>query len=200
MCRGMSISLKAQSYVPQSDQSIVTSWTVPPASQQTKVFIVQLLNDASLPGLASRYYGRASALLKPLLAADPDDQQLKYYQATVLQYYHQFSQAQQILNDILQRQPDNRSAWLMKANIYLVQGELAQAKSACLQLLGQGSLVISTVCVLEVTAEQGQVAKSYQQLQNVVKMAGAMPSEQRLWMKKNFGFPGPIVNNSLNRL
>ncbi|MFQ3220936.1 MAG: hypothetical protein ACI96W_003318, partial [Paraglaciecola sp.] len=76
MCRGMSISLKAQSYVPQSDQSIVTSWTVPPASQQTKVFIVQLLNDASLPGLASRYYGRASALLKPLLAADPDDQQL----------------------------------------------------------------------------------------------------------------------------
>lgn len=180
----MSVSLKAQSYVPQSDQSIVASWTVPKDAQQPKIFIAQLLNDASLPGLASRYYGRASALLKPLLATDPDDLQLKYYQATVLQYYHQFSQAQQILNEIVQRQPNNTSAWLMKANIHLVQGELVAAKRACLQLLGQGSLVISATCALEVSAEQGQVEDSYEQLQAVVKMAGQMPVDQTLWVKQ----------------
>lgn len=183
-CSVMSLSLAGQSYVPQSDQTIVASWTVPQSAQQPKAFVAQLLNDADLPGLASRYYGRASALLKPLLAADPDDLQLQYYQANVLQYYHQFSQAQQILNLIVQRQPDNVSAWLMKANIHLVQGELAQAKSACLQLLGQGSLVISAACALQVSAEQGSVKESYGQLQNVLKTAGEMPDDQKLWVQQ----------------
>lgn len=183
-CSVMTLPINAQSYVPQSDQSIVARWTVPPSAQQPKVFIKQLLNDASLPGLASRYYGRASALLKPLLLEAPDDLELQLYSATVLQYYHQFSQAQQILNEIVQRQPDNESAWLMKANIHLVQGELAAAKRACLQLLGQGSLVISAACVLEVSAEQGLVEESYQQLQRIIQTAGEIQVEQNLWLNQ----------------
>jgi len=172
------------SYVPQSDQSIVASWTVPQPAEQPKVFIAQLISDASKPGLASRYYGRASALLKPLLLATPNDLELQFYSATVLQHYHEFYQAQQLLSQILEHQPDHVAAWLMKANIHMVQGDLVAAKRACLQMLGQGSLLLSTACVLEVNAEQGQVAQSYQQLKRVVNMAGNIPLEQHVWLKQ----------------
>ena len=180
----ISSSLYAASYVPKSDQSVVAKWTVPKPAQQPKIFIAQLLKDASKPGLASRYYGRASALLKPLLAASPDDLELQFYSATVLQHYHQFAQAQLLLSQILQRQPNHVSAWLMKANIHMVQGELNAAKQACFQVLGQSSLLISSACVLEVNAEQGHVAQSYQQLKNIVKSAGAIPVDQHLWLKQ----------------
>ncbi|TWX73545.1 hypothetical protein ESZ39_03490 [Colwellia sp. C1TZA3] len=176
--------LYSASYVPQSDQSIVASWTVPKPAEQPKVFIAQLISDASKPGLASRYYGRASALLKPLLLAAPNDLELQFYSATVLQHYHEFEQAQKLLSEILQLQPDHVAAWLMKANIHMVQGDLVAAKRACLQVLGQGSLLLSTACVLEVNAEQGQVAQSYQQLQRVVNMAGDIPREQHVWLKQ----------------
>jgi len=172
------------SYVPPSDQSILASWTVPQPAEQPKVFIAQLISDASKPGLASRYYGRASALLKPLLLATPNDLELQFYSATVLQHYHEFDQAQQLLLEILQHQPDHVAAWLMKANIHMVQGDLVAAKRACLQVLGQGSLLLSTACVLEVNAEQGQVAQSYQQLQRVVNMAGDIPRKQHVWLKQ----------------
>lgn len=172
------------SYVPQSDQSIVASWTVPQPAEQPKVFIAQLISDASKPGLASRYYGRANALLKPLLLAAPNDLELKFYSATVLQHYHEFEQAQQLLSQILQLQPDHVAAWLMKANIHLVQADLVAAKRACLQILGHGSLLLSTACVLEVNAEKGDVVESYQQLQRVVNMAGDIPREQHVWLKQ----------------
>jgi tetratricopeptide (TPR) repeat protein len=174
----------SESYVPKSNQSIVASWTVPKPAQQPKIFIAQLLNDASKPGLASRYYGRAGALLKPLLVANPNDLELQFYSATVLQHYHQFNQAQQLLTQILQYQPDNVAAWLMKANIHMVQGDLDAAKNACLQVLGQGSLFVSSACVLEVSAEQGNVAQSYQQLKNIVKVAGDIPIAQQVWLNQ----------------
>jgi hypothetical protein len=72
----------------------------------------------------------------------------------------------------------------MKANIHMVQGNLAAAKQACLQVLGQGSLLLSTACALEVKAEQGEVAQSYQQLQRVINMAGEIPREQHVWLKQ----------------
>jgi hypothetical protein len=181
---GITSPVYSESYVPKSNQSVVARWTLPKSAQQPKVFIAQLLKDASKPGLASRYYGRAGALLKPLLAADPNDLELQFYSATVLQHYHQFNQAQQLLTQILQHQPDNVAAWLMKANIHMVQGDLAAAKSACLQVLGQGSLFVSSACVLEVSAEQGQVVQSYQQLKNIVKVAGNIPLEQQVWLKQ----------------
>ena len=174
----------SNSYIPKSDQSIVARWTVPKPAEQPKVFIAQLISDASKPGLASRYYGRASALLKPLIAAEPNDIELQYYSANVLQHYHQFDQAQQLLSQILLKKPDHVSAWLMKANIHMVQGDLAEAKRACLQVLGQGSLFISSVCVLEINAEQGQVAQSYKQLNQLVDVAGEIPREQAIWLNQ----------------
>ena len=175
-------TIHAESYVPSSDQSVVAKWTVPKAAQQPKVFIAQLIQAANKPGLASRYYGRASALLKPLLANNPNVLELQFYSATVLQHYHQFTEAQQLLNQILVQQPQHISAWLMKANIHMVQGDLTAAKTACLRLLGQSSLLLSSACLLEVTAEQGQVEQSYQQLKNIVKLAGVIPHEQNVWI------------------
>ena len=174
----------SESYIPKSEQSIVAKWTVPKPAKQPKVFIAQLIKDASKPGLASRYYGRASALIKPLLAASPNDVELQFYSATVLQHYHQFDQAQQLLTQILQQQPSHISAWLLKANIHMVQGDLAAARKACVQALGQGGLFVSTVCVLEVNAEQGQVEQSYQQLKHVVSVAGDIPHEENIWLKQ----------------
>ena len=174
----------SESYIPKSEQDIVAQWTVPKPAEQPKVFIAQLIKDASKPGLASRYYGRASALLKPLLVANPNDAELQFYSATVLQHYHQFEQAQQLLTQLLQQQPNHISAWLMKANIHMVQGDLAAARKACVQALGQGGLFVSTVCVLEVNAEQGQVKQSYQQLKHVVSVAGDIPREENIWLKQ----------------
>lgn len=180
----LTLPVYSQSYVPPSEQSVVASWTVPKPAKHPKVFIEQLLSDANKPGLASRYYGRASALLKPLLVSAPDDLELQFYSATILQYYHQFNQAQGLLSQILKYQPENVAAWLMKANIHLVQGDLKEAKRACLQVLAQGSLFLSSVCVLEVSAEQGQVAQSYEQLLRVIESAGDIPDEQNLWVKQ----------------
>lgn len=193
----------AESYVPSSEQSVVAKWTVPKAAQQPKIFIAQLIKDASKPGLASRYYGRASALLKPLLANNPNDLELQFYSATVLQHYHQFTQAQQLLSQILVQQPQHIAAWLMKANIHMVQGDLTAAKTACLRLLGQSSLLLSSACLLEVNAEQGKVEQSYQQLKNIVKLAGVIPSDQNVWIKQilaDLAYRQKLPEQALNHL
>jgi tetratricopeptide (TPR) repeat protein len=174
----------SNSYIPESAQSIVANWTVPTPAKQPKMFIAQLLHDASKPGLASRYYGRANALLKPLLLESPNDVELQFYLATILQHYHQFEQAQKLLSQIVKLQENNVSAWLMKANIHMVQGDLAEAKNACLKLLGKVSLVVSSICALEVNAEQGQIEQSYKQLKHIVNFAGDMPTAQKVWVKQ----------------
>ena len=184
-------SLSAESYVPTSSDTVVSKWTVVTSSDSPKEKVASLLAQANMPGLASRFYGQASALTEQLLNASPKDRQLLFYKARIAQHYHRFDEAIMLLNDILRFEPNHASALLLKANILLVQGNLTQAKRTCLQLLGVTELWISGACALEVNAQQGKASNSaevsYTQLQNLTQnrsIGSHVEIEQQLWLSQ----------------
>ncbi|MAD17514.1 MAG: hypothetical protein CL579_15820 [Alteromonadaceae bacterium] len=180
----------AKSYVPASENIVVAKWTVVDKSDSPKERVALLLSKANLPGLASRYYGQASALTETLLRDTPNDIELSFYQAKIAQHYHRFDTALSILTGILRRQENHPSALLLKANILLVQGRLVAAKQTCLQLLGKAELWIGGACALEVNAQSGNndsVADSYAQLLSLVERSSLHQYtnvEQQRWVQQ----------------
>ena len=184
----VSTSLSAESYVPSSKDTIVAKWTVVAKSETPKERVALLLNKANQPGLASRYYGQASALTNKLLQTSPNDPQLLFYQAKIAQHYHRFDEALSKLEGVPPSHENYASALLLKANILLVQGKLAAAKRSCLQLLGVSDLWISSACALEVNAQQGDsshVVDSYAQLLTLVERSSLYQhtnEQQQRWV------------------
>jgi hypothetical protein len=184
----VSASLSAKSYVPPSKDTVVVQWTVVAKSESPKERLALLLLKANLPGLASRYYGQASALTNSLLQTTPNDPQLLFYQARIAQHYHRFDQALLILERVLHHQEHYSSALLLKANILLVQGKLGPAKRTCLQLLGVTELWVSGACALEVNAHSGassNLAGSYEQLLNLAERSSLYQhtnEQQQRWV------------------
>lgn len=180
----------AKSYVPATHDSVVATWTVVDKSDSPKERVALLLNKANLPGLASRYYGQASALTETLLRDSPNDIELLFYQAKIAQHYHRFDKALLILKGIIDRRENHHSALLLKANILQVQGRLVAAKQACLQLLGKAELWIGGACALEVNAQSGNkdiVADSYAQLLSLVERSSLQQhtnAEQQRWVQQ----------------
>nr|WP_205967665.1 hypothetical protein [Paraglaciecola sp. 20A4] len=182
-------SLSAKSYVPTSLDTVVSKWTAVIQIDSPREKVASLLAQANMPGLASRSYGQASALTEQLLDTSPKDRQLLFYKARIAQHYHRFDKAIILLNDILRFEPNHASALLLKANILLVQGNLAQAKRTCLQLLGVTELWISGACALEVNAQEGKGSDnaevSYVHLQSLMQNRSSgshVEIEQQLWL------------------
>lgn len=176
----------SQPYTPLSHQQIVARWDSEMNTPNPNMDIRQRINKASwhiqrgqFAGQANKHYGRARALLVPLFTTPVNIQlkaqnaatqsQLLYLWARVLQHQHQFKQAKQVLDQAIIQNPANTSAVLLKANVLLAMGEFNQSKQVCTQLLGIGDLVVTSACVLEASANLGQLANSYQQLSTLLK-------------------------------
>lgn len=171
---------------PTDRNAIVARWDADSANKETTLPLQQRLEKAAwhieqgqYAGQANKHYGRARALLSPLLTSQPFQNDviknpfthsyLLYLWARVLQHQHQFSQAIEHLEHSIALNPNNSAAILLKANVLLTQGQFAQSKQTCAQLVGKADLLLTSACVLEVGANQDQLATSYARLTQLLK-------------------------------
>jgi hypothetical protein len=175
----------AVGHVPAGPNTIVASWPAPDIMQDDNsdlAFIASLIEQGQYPGQANLNYGRAKALLQPLLAKAQFDPQVWYLWARVLQYQHQFTQAQAALDLVLRHQPAHVNSLLLKANIHLVLDQPQQARQTCLQLLAQTDILLVSTCALEAASYQGKLSASYQQLTKLREQFSVEDKTSQLWM------------------
>lgn len=192
----IAMASQATPFTPKDPTHIVASWDKSATEQSNNLNLQQRLEKAAwhleqgqYAGQANQHFGRARALLSPLfepdnikqleLANDLTHSHALYLWARVLQHQHQFALAQQTLQRAIAFDPHNLAAILLKANVLLAQGHFAQSKQTCSQLLGKAELVITAVCVLEVTANQDKLADSYAQIRQLLSNKNKLKQHQQ---------------------
>ncbi len=201
VCGGLiqSNSVDAEAYIPTDPEQIIAQWNITPSEALRELQmqqrlqpndptnIAQLANQylvqAAQPG-QSRLYGVAEALLKPLIANNTHDISVLLAWAQVQQHQHRFALAQSLLQKILIQQPDNNTANLLNARLYLIQGNTAAAQAACMRLLGHADLLTLSTCTLEARSTLGdnELSESYAQLQKIVITQGLPEDERQSWI------------------
>ena len=189
----------AEAYVPTAPEQIIAQWNTSPSEAlralqmqqrlqpQDPDSVLQLANaylvQAAQPG-QSRLYGVAEALLKPFIENNTNDFAVLLAWAQVQQHQHRFTLAQEILQKILPQQPDNITANLLNARLYLIQGNAASAQVACIRLLGHTHLLTLSACSLEARSTLGnkELSESYAQLQQIVSTQGLPDDERKIWI------------------
>ncbi|WP_340678929.1 tetratricopeptide repeat protein [Paraglaciecola sp.] len=190
----IALGASATPYTPNTQEQIVAKWDISSTDKDQSLSLQQRLEKAAwhiqqgqYAGQANKHYGRARALLSPLFNTDATDtwenkaatthSHALYLWARVLQHQHQFSQAQQVLEQAIILDNGNSAALLLKANVLLAQGQFTKSKQACTQLLGKADLVLTSACVLEVSANQEQLVSSYAQLSRLLTLTHTIPNK-----------------------
>jgi len=104
-----------------------------------------------------RAFAYAERVLAPFMAHIETDPEVALVSADIHQYRHDFNGAAKILDAVLQRQPQNDSARLMRAEIRLAQGRGRDALRDCLGLIGRQSPWIWSACAAQAYAINGRL-------------------------------------------
>jgi Tfp pilus assembly protein PilF len=105
------------------------------------------------------YFGRAEAVLAPLAGQPDAAAALRRLYAEVLQYRHDFSGAENLLDTVLSEQSHDADARLLRASVRLVRGDFDGARADCAQLAAAGgeAAVPGFACFAEALAGRGDL-------------------------------------------
>jgi tetratricopeptide (TPR) repeat protein len=108
------------------------------------------------------YFGRAEAVLAPLASRPGAAAPLRRLYAEVLQYRHDFSGAEKLLDMVLEQQTHDVDARLMRASVRLVRGDFEGARADCAQLAASGGdiAVPGFACFAEALAGGGELERA----------------------------------------
>ncbi|HEY6529708.1 MAG TPA: tetratricopeptide repeat protein [Cellvibrionaceae bacterium] len=185
----------ATPFIPESADTVVAQWPLHSTellnrsntaddSNAALAAARAYMQQAMLPG-QSNLYGRAQAVLAPVMAKHPASAEFWLTWAQLLQHQHQFSSAKQALDEVFARDPHNVTASLLAARIALIQGNAAQAKRHCISLLGRSELVTVSACALEAASysDKASLQSSYAQLRQLATGTFA-DAEQGIWLQQ----------------
>ena len=108
------------------------------------------------------YFGRAEAVLAPQASRPHAAAALRRLYAEVLQYRHDFSGAEKLLDTVLNEQAHDVDARLMRASVRLVRGDFEGARADCAQLAASGGdiAVPGFACFAEALAGGGELDRA----------------------------------------
>lgn len=138
--------------------------------------IQTLLRQARESG-DQRLLGQALLLLNQTPSATLE---IKLLRAATLQALHRFDAALEELQAVLQQDPINVQAWLMRASLLNVRGDYTAAQTACRQLIANVSPLLSGSCSSSVLARQGQPERAYALLEQLYKQAAAAQNDAEI--------------------
>lgn len=138
------------------------------------------INQARASG-DPRFLGYAQGVLAPWWQLKTPPEGVRILRATILQSSHRFEPALQDLRAVLKSDPGNAQAWLTSAAIYQVQGDYAQAKHHCLQLMGQAPSLTVNTCLAGVVSLNGQAGSGERLLENTLLQNQDASPDARLW-------------------
>jgi thioredoxin-like negative regulator of GroEL len=118
------------------------------------------------------YFGRAEAVLAPLVELPRSGHAPRRLYAVALQFRHEFSAAEEMLDGVLRENPRDVSSRTLRASIRLVRGDFAGARGDCARLAGGGETQVGLTCLAEALAGSGDLDRALGVLTNVVPAAG----------------------------
>ena len=117
----------------------------------------------------ARYLGRAQAVIAPWTVKRPVSNDALVVQATILQSRHQFVESRQILQAVVQRNPDNMQAWLTLASVALVQGDMDEGRRDCAHLIRGADALVVVGCIGSWSAVTGNAQNALHAIESVMK-------------------------------
>jgi predicted Zn-dependent protease len=107
------------------------------------------------------YVGRAESVLAAAANRAGSSAAVRRLYAETLQFRHEFSAAEALLDAILEEAPRDAAARQQRASVRLVRGNFAGARGDCAQLLaGGGVQAIALACLAEAMAGSGQLQQA----------------------------------------
>jgi len=126
-----------------------------------------------------RYGGYAQAALAPWWDAAEAPQEVLVLRATLHQRMHEFDVALGDLATVLNVNPRNAQARLMRATVLQVQGVYDKAREDCRKLQDLAQRLVWTACLASVNGATGRLRDSYEQLRSALDAhPGAQPQLQ----------------------
>lgn len=116
-----------------------------------------------------RHFGRAQSALRPWWSESAPPNPVLLLRATLRQNRHEFDPALDDLRLLLSRDPRDAQAWLTRAVIQIVRGELSEARRSCAALLGLGDRLTATTCLAQVASLSGRAERSHTLLAQVFR-------------------------------
>lgn len=191
--------LSAEPFTPKADDQILERLPLTPDSDSRELRLLRnkLTADPGQLDLAvslahryiafgkstadPRFYGYAQGVLQPWWNSTEPPSDVLLLRASILQNRHDFENALQDLDKLLQRDSHNAQAWLAQAGIFQVLARYDEAKRSCLKLTEFEDTMPAITCLSNVGSLTGQAAKSYELLRDAHTNALTLSDEQRVW-------------------
>ena len=153
---------------------LLEAWRADRASPATTEALANAYIERARSLREPAYFGRAEAVLAPLASKPGAAATLRRLYAEVLQYRHEFTAAETLLDAILRDEARDEDARLLRASVRLVRGDFDGARADCAQLAAGGGDVAAPgfACFAEALAGGGN-------LDRALAMLGTVPADPR---------------------
>jgi len=131
----------------------------------------------------AHYAGYAEAVLAPWMAAASPPAAALVWQATILQYRHQFGEARALLQRAFAADPRNAQGWLILATLDMVQGDYPSAARDCAAVTNQAGLEFGLACTGNLRSYIGQARQSLELLRRAESAGATEPAALRAWIQ-----------------
>jgi Tfp pilus assembly protein PilF len=128
-----------------------------------------------------RYYGYAQSALSYWWRQAQPPPSVLILRATLRQHQHDFAGALADLQSILEREPRNAKAWLIRAVILGVQGQYPEAWRSCMLLKRLSNRLAAATCIGNINSLSGHATQGYQLLRETLEGAASPGKQEQLW-------------------
>lgn len=139
---------------------------------QTYLYTAQQNNDP-------RWYGYAHASLAPWWKESQRYPRVALLKATILQHRHQFPEALVELNSVLQQQPRNIQALLIRAQVNMMQANYHAAQQDCQNIAWLSNPILGINCIAQVNGLTGQGKHAIVQLTSLLSNRNSLTNLER---------------------
>ena len=161
-------------------RTLIDRWRAAPVDSAS-VALARAFLDRAHSLREPMYFGRAESVLTTAARRPDASIETRRLWAETLQYRHEFAPAEQLLDDILRRAPQDAAARIQRASVRLVRGDFAGARTDCAQLMASGaSRAIALACLAESLAGSGRLDQA-RALMAAYALPDAEPAEARAY-------------------
>ncbi len=137
-------------------RDLIAQWRAAPADTAS-VALARAFLERAHALREPMYMGRAEAVLAAAAARPEASLETRRLFAETLQYRHEFTAAENLLDAILRQAPLDSAARTQRASVRLVRGDFAGARGDCAQLLATASnQSVALACLAESHAGSGR--------------------------------------------
>jgi hypothetical protein len=129
-----------------------------------------------------RYAGYAQAALAPWWSFEQAPQEVLVLRATLRQRTHQFDVALADLAMVLNTNPRNAQARLIRATVLQVRGVYDEAREDCRALQNLTQELVWIACLTSVNGASGKLRESYEQLRSALQRSPDSQPAVQVWV------------------